>query len=80
MSPKGPIVIDEGHPNFDEMLSRLVPVKTSNWAVLYQDANGTLWDVTFPQGELQGGGPRRLRRLPDTNPDVWDPYGRTTAS
>ncbi|MBI5422954.1 MAG: hypothetical protein HZA32_02630 [Opitutae bacterium] len=32
-----------------------------DWEVLYQDPDdGRYWERTFPQGELQGGGPPRL--------------------
>ena len=73
------MVIDEGHPEFSDLLSKLVPLKTGNWAVLYRDADGAVWEVTFPQSEMQGGGPRRLRRLPHGNPDAWDPQVRQSS-
>lgn len=32
-----------------------------DWEILYQDPDdGRYWERTFPQGELQGGGPPRL--------------------
>jgi Immunity protein 27 len=33
----------------------------SGWETLYRDPrDGRLWELTYPQGEMQGGGPRRL--------------------
>lgn len=37
---------------------------TSGWNVLYRDPNDSrYWELTYPQGELHGGGPPRLRYL-----------------
>jgi hypothetical protein len=34
----------------------------SGWNTLYRDPNdGRYWELTYPQGELQGGGPPQLR-------------------
>jgi hypothetical protein len=34
------------------------------WGALYRDPDdGRLWELTYPQGELQGGGPPSLARL-----------------
>jgi hypothetical protein len=36
----------------------------SGWEVLYRDPDdGRLWELTYPQSELQGGGPPQLRCL-----------------
>lgn len=67
--------VDEGDPAFDELLRKLAFVKADNWALLYQDREtGAFWDVTYPRGEMHGGGPRRLRLLTLSAPDVWEPY------
>jgi hypothetical protein len=35
---------------------------TSGWLVLYRDPfDGRYWELTYPQGEMQGGGPPELR-------------------
>jgi len=42
---------------------RLVPRGQANggWDQLYQDPrDGRFWELTFPEGSLHGGGPRRL--------------------
>jgi Immunity protein 27 len=37
---------------------------TSGWEVLYRDPDdGRLWELTYPQSELHGGGPPQLRCL-----------------
>lgn len=34
---------------------------SSGWEMLYRDPrDGRLWVLTYPQGEMHGGGPRRL--------------------
>jgi immunity protein 27 of polymorphic toxin system len=34
------------------------------WEVLYRDpADGRLWERTFPQGHMQGGGPPKLATI-----------------
>lgn len=36
----------------------------SGWDSLYRDPNdGRLWELTYPQSEMQGGGPPQLRCL-----------------
>jgi len=46
--------------------SYLVKLRTdaSGWDVLYRDpADGRLWELTYPEGSLQGGGPPQLRHV-----------------
>ena len=39
--------------------------ETGGWETLYRDpSDGRYWERTFPQGELQGGGPMRLINIP----------------
>jgi len=41
-----------------------VTVASDGWEVLYRDPQDQrFWDLTFPHGEMQGGGPRTLRVL-----------------
>lgn len=36
----------------------------SGWEVLYQDpTDNRLWELTFPMGEMQGGGPKSLKNI-----------------
>lgn len=61
----------DGEPTLDEVdrrilwlvSHRLTPVAVADrgWIQLYRDRrDGRLWELTFPQGSLHGGGPRRL--------------------
>jgi hypothetical protein len=44
----------------------LLGVADGGWRQLYRDArDGRLWELTFPQGSLHGGGPRRLAIVDD---------------
>ena len=37
---------------------------SSGWEILYRDPrDGRLWELTYPRGEMHGGGPRRLHVL-----------------
>ena len=41
-----------------------VTERESGWAILYQNPlDGSYWELTYPQGELQGGGPPQLEKL-----------------
>jgi hypothetical protein len=72
------MIIDEGGQSFNDLFSELDLVKVGNWAFLYRHRRtGEFWDVTYPRGEMHGGGPRRLRLLVHCNPDVWEPYPPT---
>jgi hypothetical protein len=42
------------------------------WRTLYRHRlTGGLWELSYPQGEMHGGGPRRLRQLPLNAPEDW---------
>lgn len=45
-----------------QVLERMAISKLyGSWETLFRDpADGRLWERTYPQGELQGGGPPRL--------------------
>ena len=50
----------------DRALAQLdkVAVDASGWLSLYRDpVTGDLWEVSYPQGEMHGGGPRQLARV-----------------
>jgi hypothetical protein len=38
--------------------------EVSGWETLYRDrSTGALWEVSYPMGEMHGGGPRRLATI-----------------
>jgi hypothetical protein len=50
----------------DAALARLEKLghDPSGWEALYRDAlTGALWEVTYPQGWMHGGGPRRMSKI-----------------
>ena len=39
--------------------------ESGGWETLYRDpADGRYWELTYPRGEMHGGGPKRLTNLP----------------
>ena len=45
-----------------QRLERLGSDHTSGWETLFRDPrDGQLWELTYPQSEMHGGGPPRLR-------------------
>jgi Immunity protein 27 len=66
--------------SIDDLLkNKLVEVRKEDWAILYRDKEtGEFWDLTYPQSEMHGGGPRRLREV--SNPNDWTPYPKGTTS
>jgi hypothetical protein len=44
--------------------SRVEQLATTRWETLYRDlSDGRLWERTYPQSEMHGGGPPQLRVL-----------------
>lgn len=43
----------------------LTEIKTNEneWVKQYEDKNGSIWKLTFPESHLQGGGPLKLTRI-----------------
>lgn len=60
----GRIVADDVCARITSLIeSELLFLATSNngWEKLYRDpVDGRYWELTYPQGELQGGGPQAL--------------------
>lgn len=65
---QGQVIEDETCQRIQTLIHHhLLKVKTepSGWETLYRDPqDGRLWELTYPQGELQGGGPPRLSCVP----------------
>ena len=68
----GKWLLSNGHPVADEVCDRIMLLikghlrelghDSSGWDMLYRDiSDGRLWELTFPQSELHGGGPPQLR-------------------
>jgi|tagenome__1003787_1003787.scaffolds.fasta_scaffold20946298_2 hypothetical protein len=53
---------------------RNITTDASGWESLYREPEtGEFWEVTYPHGEMHGGGPRELR--PITAGDAVVKYG-----
>lgn len=33
------------------------------WAIRYKHTNGSIWELTYPESHLHGGGPPKLTRI-----------------
>ncbi len=64
----GRIVGDETCQRIDELIRthlREIGRDASGWDVIYRDPDDArLWELTYPQSQLHGGGPPQLRWLP----------------
>lgn len=67
----GAWILKDGKPAIDAVADRidqltgshlrLVATDTDGWSKLYRDpADGRYWELTYPHGEMHGGGPTRL--------------------
>jgi hypothetical protein len=70
----GQWILQGGRPVADDVCSRILALTksylvevardASGWNALYRDPNdGRYWELSYPQGELHGGGPPQLRCL-----------------
>ncbi len=61
----GHVQSDEAEQRIRELIStylRYLSTDNSGWEKLYRDpADGRYWELTFPNGALQAGGPPELR-------------------
>lgn len=49
-----------------------VAVDWSGWITLYRHrGTGQFWELSYPNGEMHGGGPRLLRHLQINDPGEW---------
>jgi len=62
----GEIVADSNCKIIESMLKeelREIEVSEDGWTKRYQDENGNIWELTFPESNLLGGGPPQLTRI-----------------
>jgi hypothetical protein len=79
---EGCAVADETCERINELVRshlRQLGRDASGWKVLYRDPNDErLWELTYPQSELHGGGPAQLRCL--TLDEARQEYGGAAVS
>lgn len=77
-------ILQDGRPVADDVCKRILALTNSHlvevggdasgWNALYRDPNdGRYWELIYPQSELQGSGPPRLRWL--TAEEATQKYG-----
>ena len=61
----GKVVADEATKRIEHLTSSvLVKRATGNWTILFQDpADRRFWQLTYPHGEMHGGGPPKLQAI-----------------
>jgi len=42
-----------------------IEISEDGWRTLYQHTNGSVWELTYPESHLHGGGPPKLTRIKD---------------
>jgi len=68
--------MEDGNPVADTTCDRIqtlmsehleeVTADASGWEILYRDpTDGRYWELSYPQGHLQGGGPPALNHIPE---------------
>lgn len=82
LSRDGRVVADETCERINKLIrSHLNQLgrDASGWNVLYRDPeDGRLWELTYPQSDLHGGGPPQLRCL--TLDEAKTKYGSAVSS
>jgi len=65
LTTSGGLVEDEVTKRIRSLVSdSLVQVAGGGWEILYRDPqDNRLWELTYPQGELHGGGPPMLAHI-----------------
>jgi len=62
----GEVIADSNCRLIESLIENdLKEIKTSEdgWTKLYEEKNGSIWELTFPESHLHGGGPPKLTRL-----------------
>ena len=71
VAEQGRVVADATEIRVGQLIERYlqkIAMSSAGWCVLYRDvSDGRYWQLTYPQGEMRGRGPRRLTAI---NSDV----------
>ena len=67
VDPTGRVIGDQAENQIQDLIQNILQRladREGGWTVLYRDpTENSYWELTFPSGELHGGGPRKLTRL-----------------
>jgi hypothetical protein len=70
----GRTVAEGDAATIDTLLGDLdrVAHKDGGWTSLHQHRKtGEFWELSYPQSQMHGGGPRRLRQMNIAGPEDW---------
>ena len=70
----GKVIAEGDSMSIDSLLVDLERVadKEGGWTILYRHCKThEFWELSYPQGEMHGGGPRRLRQMNIAGPGDW---------
>lgn len=62
----GKVIADSNCQLIESMIKNdLKEINTSEdgWTIQYEEKNGNVWELTYPESHLQGGGPPKLTRI-----------------
>ena len=62
----GKIVADSNCDLIDSMIKndlKQIKISKDNWTKIYKHSNGSMWRLTYPESNLQGGGPPSLTKI-----------------
>jgi len=67
VDPTGRVIGDEAENQIQDLIQnhlKRIADREGGWTVLYRDpSENSYWELTFPNGEMHGGGPRKLARV-----------------
>jgi hypothetical protein len=62
----GKVVADSNCNLIESMIKndlKEIEVSEDGWTKRYQERNGSIWELTYPESHLHGGGPPKLTRI-----------------
>lgn len=62
----GKIVSDSNCDLIESMIKndlKEIEIRDDGWVKRYQHTNGSIWELTYPESLLHGGGPPKLTRI-----------------
>lgn len=63
---EGKVVADSNCELIESMINNdltEIEISEDGWTKRYQHLNGSVWELTYPESHLHGGGPPKLTRI-----------------